>query len=256
MTNPRKPDFALKVRVGTAGWSIRRQYCALGPVGGSHLERYSLRLSCAEINSSFHRSHRSSTYARWAMSTPADFRFSVKAPRAITHDCALSPTLGQMATFLTEVGNLGDKLGPILFQLPPRQSFEEPAARAFFTLFRDLYPTGNAVLEPRHSAWFLPEAGHLLEEFHISRVIADPPRAAAVERPGGYPGLIYYRLHGSPRVYYSGYSVAWLNDLAKRIWTQHPTSEVWCIFDNTASGAALENAVTLISVLEGRTPES
>ncbi len=239
------------VRIGTAGWSIPSQHVAPVPGSGSHLERYSLLLTCAEINSSFYRPHRPSTYARWADSTPADFRFSVKAPKAITHDCALAPTPEQLQIFLGEVSHLREKLGPILFQLPPRQSFDEPRAHAFFTLFRNLYPTGHAVLEPRHPAWFSPLAAQLLEEFRISRVIADPPRASAVTPPAGYLGLIYYRLHGSPRIYYSSYSGAWLNDLATDLRAPHPTSEAWCIFDNTASGAALANAVTLASALKG-----
>ena len=243
------------VRIGTAGWSIPRNHGGPVPGEGSHLERYSLLLSCTEINSSFHLHHRPSTYARWAVSTPADFRFSVKIPKAITHDCALTPTHEQLQSFLSEVGNLGDKLGPILFQLPPRQSFDEPRARAFFTLFRNLHPKGNAVLEPRHPAWFSPEAGRLLEEFRMTRVIADPPRASAAAHTGGYRGLTYYRLHGSPRIYYSSYSGLWLNDLATRLCTEHPTSEVWCIFDNTASGAAFENAVTLTSALKVATSE-
>ena len=243
------------VRIGTAGWSIPRQYGSSAPTVGSRLKRYSLQLTCSEINSSFHRPHRPSTYARWAASTPDDFRFSVKVPMAITHDCALAPTLEQVQSFLSEISSLGDKLGPILFQLPPRQRFEEPGARAFFTLFRDLYPKGEAVLEPRHTGWFSPEAGKLLEDFHLARVIADPPRTSELELSAGHVGLTYYRLHGSPRVYYSSYSRAWLEDLATRVCAQHDT-DVWCIFDNTATGAAFENAVTLTSVLKVGSSES
>ena len=237
------------VRVGTAGWSIPGRFAAVAPTGGSHLERYSLQLACAEINSSFHRPHRPSTYARWAAATPAQFRFSVKAPKAITHDCALAPSLEQVRSFLTEVGNLGDKLGPILFQLPPRQSFDEPRARAFLTLFRDIYPVGDAVLEPRHAGWLSPEAGKLLGQFRLTRVIADPPRASEFALSASDGGPIYYRLHGSPRVYYSSYSQEWLHNLATRVCAQNRV-DVWCIFDNTASGAAFENALALVRALK------
>lgn len=234
-----------ELHIGTAGWSIPRQHAALFPDKGSHLERYSWVLACAEINSSFYRPHRPSTYAHWATSTPDNFRFSVKIPKAITHECALAPTRKQFQIFLDEVRNLSDKLGPLLFQIPPRQSFDETQTRTFLTLFRDLYPDGQAALEPRHPEWFSPEAGRLLREFRMALVIADPAPTSEVAHSARDPGLIYYRLHGSPRVYYSSYSDAWLVKLASTISARLSASSIWCIFDNTASGVAFENALTL-----------
>jgi uncharacterized protein YecE (DUF72 family) len=75
-----------KLLIGTAGWGLDRRYAAHFPEAGSHLERYSRALNAAEINSSFHRPHRRSTYERWAASVPAEFRFSVKLPKTITHE--------------------------------------------------------------------------------------------------------------------------------------------------------------------------
>ncbi|MGZ9032643.1 MAG: DUF72 domain-containing protein [Burkholderiaceae bacterium] len=75
-----------EVRIGTAGWSIPRARAERCASEGSHLARYARVLSCAEINTSFHRSHRYEVYARWAAQTPSGFRFAVKVPRAITHD--------------------------------------------------------------------------------------------------------------------------------------------------------------------------
>jgi uncharacterized protein YecE (DUF72 family) len=75
-----------KLFVGTAGWSLDRRYAAHFPGAGSHLQRYSGSFNAAEINSSFHRPHRRSTYERWAASVPEDFRFSVKLPKTITHE--------------------------------------------------------------------------------------------------------------------------------------------------------------------------
>jgi len=74
------------MRIGTAGWSISREAAAAFPGEGRHLERYGRVLGCAEINSSFHRSHRVEVYQRWAAQTPPGFRFSVKLPRSISHD--------------------------------------------------------------------------------------------------------------------------------------------------------------------------
>jgi len=80
------PDVSPDYRVGTAGWSIPRASAERAPGDGTHLQRYARVLACSEINSSFHRSHRAAVYAKWAASTPSGFRFSVKLPRAITHD--------------------------------------------------------------------------------------------------------------------------------------------------------------------------
>ena len=69
------------IRVGCAGWSLRKEHFELFPATGSHLERYAARFNCVEINSSFYRSHRTATYSRWAEATPHDFRFAVKLPK-------------------------------------------------------------------------------------------------------------------------------------------------------------------------------
>ncbi len=232
------------VRVGTAGWSIPRTSADLVPGDGSHLERYARVLRCTEINSTFYRSSRLSTYARWAASVPESFRFSIKAPRAITHDAALACTPDQLREFLEEAQTLGNRLGPILFQLPPRGMLDLAVAKVFFRRLRDLYG-GAAVLEPRHESWFSNEAEALLQEFRIARVAADPARTPAGAHPGGDTSVIYYRLHGSPRTYYSAYTPEYLMELASTLRRASESASVWCIFDNTASGAAAANALTL-----------
>jgi uncharacterized protein YecE (DUF72 family) len=233
-----------RIRIGTAGWSIPKQCASEFPQIGTHLARYSQVLSCAEINSSFYRSHRLSTWEKWADSVPEGFRFSVKAPKAITHELNLICGPEPLKIFLAEIKILAIRLGPILFQLPPRAAFNPAAAEAFFTLLRDLHP-GPVVLEPRHPSWFTEEADRLLQKFHIARVAADPARISAAATAGGWNQLLYCRLHGSPRMYYSAYPETYLQVLAATI-AQHPAKEIWCVFDNTASGAALGNAHTLM----------
>lgn len=241
----------MSVRIGTAGWSIPRQHAEHFASEGAGLERYARLLRCAEINSTFYRSHRLSTYQRWAATVGEDFRFSVKAPKTITHECGLAPTREQMRGFVEEIGHLAPKVGPLLFQLPPRQAFDKAVARRFFEEVREEYPNGDAVLEPRHPSWFSTEAEMLLREFRIARVVADPPPVPEAARPGGDASLVYYRFHGSPRMYYSSYSAAWLERLAAEMLAQ--TCDVWCIFDNTASGAALGNALELTHFVRGAT---
>jgi uncharacterized protein YecE (DUF72 family) len=236
------------IRIGTAGWSVPKHYAVEFPSAGTHLVRYSKTLNCAEINSSFYRSHRFSTWAKWADSVPDDFRFSVKASRTITHESSLACSREQLQNFLAEVQTLASKLGPILFQLPPKSIFDLSIAKPFLTMFRHQY-SGFAVFEPRHPTWFTAEADHLLEQFQIARVAADPAPVPAAVIPGGWGKLIYYRLHGSPRMYYSEYTESFLRSTAATIARQQETAQVWCIFDNTASGAALGNARNLKRLL-------
>jgi len=243
--------------IGTAGWTVPMQH--LGPFSAqdedaklSHLERYARRLRCVEINSSFHRPHRCATWERWAATTPHDFRFAVKAPKAVTHTAKLVNTGGALLEFFAAVRALGEKLGPVLFQLPPTLAFDEGVAQEFFSTLRELHP-GVAVLEPRHASWFTASADRLLRSFQIARVAADPPKSSeSAAQPGGWPGLCYWRLHGSPRTYYSDYDHRWLQAFAKRLQSREGRSgqnETWVIFDNTALGHATANAVWLDDAL-------
>ena len=144
---------------------------------------------------------------------------------------------------------LGSRAGCLLVQLPPSLAFEARVARAFFTVLRRRFARGIA-LEPRHASWFVSRADDLLEEFEIARVAADPPAAEAGE-PGGWRGLAYFRLHGSPRVYYSSYEDDFLDSLADKLRDlRRRRIPTWCIFDNTTLGAATGNALSLIERLE------
>jgi uncharacterized protein YecE (DUF72 family) len=237
---------AQPVRVGCAGWSIPKQSSSHFTGAGSHLNRYSEFFNCCEINSSFYRSHKPETWERWASSVPAGFRFSVKLPKTITHESKLSGGYDVLSPFFEQIHLLKYKLGPVLIQLPPSLQFDFVRSKAFLTLLRDIY-SGPVALEPRHSSWFEDRADLLLQEFHVARVAADPPCVSIAGMPGGDASLVYFRLHGSPRKYYSAYSRDFLNRLGTQLTSLARTTEVWCVFDNTASGYAIENARQLIS---------
>jgi uncharacterized protein YecE (DUF72 family) len=231
--------------IGTANWNIPRQCQPRFPETGTHLERYAQTLNAVEINSSFHRHHQPRTYARWAASVPHHFRFSIKAPKEITHTRRLIDVQEPLEEFLSEATSLGSKLGPILIQLPPSMQYEKPVAQEFFALVRSLF-AGRLVLEPRHYTWFGEEADHLLGEHQIARVAADPAVLPAAARPGGWSQLRYYRLHGSPRIYYSEYSAEFLAEIAKQV--RDAEVETWCIFDNTAVGHGTGDAIRLLGL--------
>jgi uncharacterized protein YecE (DUF72 family) len=232
--------------VGTAGWSIPPRHAACFPEQGSHLERYSQRFAAVEINSSFYRPHRPSTYARWAASVPADFRFAVKLPREITHTRRLVDVTEPLARFLSEVLVLGPKLGPVLVQLPPSLAFRPEPVDDFLRRLRDAFD-GPVVCEPRHPSWFTDTVDRLLAEHRIGRVAADPAPVPAAAEPGGDRALRYYRLHGSPRMYYSAYAPEYLAALARRL--ALGDGEVWCVFDNTAEGAAAMDGLSVIRAI-------
>lgn len=203
-----------EVRIGTAGWAIPKATDAGFPGEGSHMARYARVLPCAEINSSFHRSHRTEVYARWAAQTPPGFRFSVKLPRTITHEQRLRGTRALLTRFMAEASGLGDRLGVLLVQLPPSLAFETRPVRTFFELLAGQFG-GPVVCEPRHATWFDAPADRLLMKLHVGRVAADPARLPAGATPGG--------------------------DL--RRWPAG--ADCWCLFDNTASGAAASDALRL-----------
>jgi len=147
------------------------------------------------------------------------------------------------------VAGLGDKLGCLLIQLPPSLSFEPGVAAGFFASLRSRIPVPLAC-EPRHPSWFAPPADGLLREMNVLRVAADPACVPEAAEPGGWRGGSYYRLHGSPRVYYSAYSEEYVASLASRLREEAAEGRtVWCIFDNTTLGAATRNSLDLRSRL-------
>jgi uncharacterized protein YecE (DUF72 family) len=236
----------MTLRIGTAGWSIARDQAASFPAEGSGLERYAALLPCAEINSSFHRPHRASTWEKWRDSVPADFRFAVKLPKSVTHEARLADAEHLLDAFLAEASLLGDKLGVLLVQLPPSLALDARVATHFFRQLRERSPAPVTV-EPRHASWFTDEAAALLRDHGVSRVGADPARVPGAEQPLVVDGLAYWRLHGSPVIYRSSYAdrITELTATVRGTDARHK----WIIFDNTASSAATGDALALTRAL-------
>jgi uncharacterized protein YecE (DUF72 family) len=213
------------------------------PADGSTLARYASVFNAVEINSTFRRSHRVKTYERWTSDVPSTFKFSVKTPKSVTHVARLMDCEVAIDAFLNEVTHLGDKLGPLLLQLPPSLAF---VPEIVDPVGRRLSQGGRFTIacEPRHASWFEPEVDRWLADRRIARVAADPARHPGAGEPGGWRGLSYYRLHGSPRMYYSSYGPDALTALREQL-ERDEALEKWCIFDNTASGAAAVDALAL-----------
>jgi uncharacterized protein YecE (DUF72 family) len=240
------------ILLGCAGWSLPGAVREAFGEGASQLARYATRFPATEINSSFHRPHQRSLYEKWAAAVPRDFRFCAKLPKTITHERRMVDCQVLLEAFLAQAGGLGERLACLLVQLPPSFAFDARLAEPFLAMLRGRF-AGALALEPRHASWFTPEADALLRAHEVARVLADPVRHEAGRWPGGWPRRVYLRLHGSPRMYYSSYETTQLRALADRILqAQADGAEVWCMFDNTASGAAAGDALQLQRLLEER----
>lgn len=233
--------------IGCAGWSLGLEFWPEFPAEGTHLQRYAARFNGVEINSSFYRPHRRQTYARWADSVPPGFRFSVKMPKQITHEWRLRDCDQALDEFLGQCEGLADRLGCLLVQLPPSLAFEPASAEAFFVALRQRF-AGAVVLEPRHESWVA--APPMLQAYRIAQAVVDPSRISIDGSAQGWAGVCYWRLHGSPRIYHSAYNERYLQALAEQMQVAAAAgAAVWCIFDNTASGAALGNALALAGLM-------
>lgn len=226
--------------IATAAWSIPKKVADRFAQEGSGLSRYASVFDGVEINSTFYRRHKTSTFARWAESVPDRFRFAVKIPKEITHIRAMKDIAEPFDIFLEDIAPLGEKRGPLLCQLPPSLAFDDDALETAFKTIRDA-DGGPIVIEVRHKSWASAEALDLLKTYAIDRVLADPAPVWPAEDFETPPK--YVRLHGKPKIYYSSYT-----DDEIRSFSDLLTPDGWCVFDNTASGAAIENALTMLEM--------
>ena len=232
--------------MGCAGWQVPAAHRSLVGAGDSVLARYATRLPVVEVNTSFYRPHAARTWAGWAAQVPAGFRFSAKLPREISHDARLQRCGPRLDRFRDEVDGLGRKLGGLLLQLPPSLAFDARVADTFLAMLRRRFDCALAC-EPRHASWFGAAADRLWQRYTVARVAADPALAADAAQPGGSAKQWrYWRLHGSPRMYYSQYGDAALEALAQKL-----RGGDWVLFDNTAHGHALGDAARLQDHLRG-----
>ncbi len=168
----------------------------------------------------------------------------MKLPKLITHELRLDSCSDEVRDFCDAVSELGEKLGAVLVQLPPSLDFDQRNANSLFEQLSQLLHA-PVVCEARHPSWFTAAVDRFLGTLSVARVVADPP-VCPVQEPASAPvGLSYYRLHGHPKIYYSSYETAYLRALTARLSVAARSAAVWCIFDNTAAGAAWPNALAL-----------
>lgn len=226
--------------IATAAWSIPKAVAHRFPGEGTILGRYAAVFKGVEINSTFYRNHRPSTFARWAEDVPDDFRFAVKIPREITHGRRLRDVGEPFVRFIEEIAPLGRKTGPLLCQLPPSLAFHAEEADRAFAAMRQIH-AGPLAVEVRHKSWASEPALKLLRRHAMDRVLASPAPVWQADDFSEPPR--YVRLHGTPKMYYSRYTDEEIRGFARVL-----ADDGWCVFDNTASGAASENALTMLEL--------
>ena len=237
-----------EVRIGTSGWVYPHWRSAFYPTRipqKGWLEWYATRFSTVEVNATFYRLPAASTFLGWYERTPPDFVFACKASRGITHLRKLREAAPLAAVFLERVAVLGRKLGPILFQLPPRWACDEGRLAAFLT---GLPSGGRHVFEFRDPSWWRDPVFRLLEHHGCAFCIQDlRGRESPVVLTAPF---VYVRLHGPREAYRGSYTPAALARWAARIegWARSGR-DVYVYFDNDEGAFAPKNASQLVDLL-------
>ena len=240
-------DWRQRIRIGTSGWHYKHWQPVFYPKGlatDDFLRHYRQYFDSVEINNSFYSLPTQETLVTWRKSVPEGFLFSVKASRYITHMKKLKDPRESVGNFLGRIRSLGNTLGPILFQLPPRWRLNLGRFEEFLTVLPQL----RFAFEFRDPSWFDSHIYELLEGKNRAFCIYDlDGRLSPIETPGGF---VYVRLHGPDGPYQGRYQTQALAGWAGRLssWAREGR-DVFCYFDNDQSGYAVQNARELQSML-------
>ena len=279
-----------KLFIGTSGWMYKDWQGKFYPEKlpqRKWLEYYGQHFKTVEVNSTFYHSMKLTAFENWFRSTPDDFVFAVKASRFITHIKRLKPDRETIKNFIESVTALGDKLGTILWQLPPRFKAEAERLEAFLVLSSGIIDHSNSqknsidyelrttnsklkmAFEFRDPSWFNESIYQILRKHNAALVIAEsggywPYSAKAstdakamADESEGKPfeevitaDFVYLRFHGEGGTYSTSYTDQELEEWSKKIkkW-QRAGIDVYAYFNNDVAGFAVENAKALIDMV-------
>jgi uncharacterized protein YecE (DUF72 family) len=242
--------MSASVRIGTSGWEYRHWAGDFYPADlrrDRWLEHYAANFDTVELNNSFYRLPEGSTFAGWARRVPKDFVFSVKASRYLTHIKRLREPREPLERFWSRARRLGDRLGPVLYQLPPRWTPDEERLRSFLAAL----PDASQAIEFRDRRWYTPRIMASMDDAGIALCLHDMAGSASPPLPLG--PLVYLRFHGSDRRYGGRYPGQRLSAWADRIvgWAGHGLP-VWAYFNNDLGGHAVRDAIRLREMVDRR----
>jgi uncharacterized protein YecE (DUF72 family) len=236
--------------VGTSGWHYKHWIGDFYPPGfpaSKMLAWYAREFQTVEINNSFYRLPDANAFAQWAESVPPSFVFAVKASRYITHIKRLKDPEDPLKLLFSRVEQLGSRLGPVLFQLPPNWKADIPRLSKFLSLLRG---RRGCAIEFRDESWYTEEVWELLRRHNVALCLHDWASAPwARELTANFT---YIRFHGRNGKYGGNYPDRILRDWAGRIgsWAGR-LSEVFAYFNNDLAGHAVRNAKSLRSMFDG-----
>lgn len=237
-----------KLKIGTSGWHYKHWVGDFYPPkfpSSKMLSWYAQHFHTVEINNSFYRLPAEETLRKWSDTVPADFCFSVKASRFITHIKRLSDPENAVERFLSRANALNGKLGPILFQLPPHWHVNVERLESFVSAL----PRGQRfVLELRDLSWYVPAVYVLLQRHNVALCLHD---WHAAQWPITLTAdFTYIRLHGTSGHYAGNYTRQMLQGWADRIRDWEPSlNQIFVYFNNDVGGNAIRNAKTLGALL-------
>lgn len=236
-----------EVRIGTSGWAYKDWNGPFYPdevKAKDRLSCISRRFPTLEINASFYRMPTDKAVAGWREQTPDDFLFAWKASRYITHNKKLNDPADSLAYMFERIRGLGDKIGPVLFQLPPNLHRNDERLAAFL---KALPKKGRLAFEFRHPSWYDPAILDLLRDHGAAFCISDHHDAPAPFEVTA--DFVYLRGHGPGGLYRGRYGEAALRDWAAHVRRWRKDHDVFVYFDNDIKSAAPADAQQLIDIL-------
>jgi uncharacterized protein YecE (DUF72 family) len=238
------------VRIGTSGWEYRhwagRFYPAELP-RDRWLEHYAAEFDTVELNNPFYRLPEAEQFATWASRVPPSFRYAVKASRYLTHVRRLREPAEPLERLWSRARRMDERLGPVLYQLPPRWRPNHERLAAFLAAI----PAGDQAIEFRDRRWYGARTAGMLREAGVALCLHDMPGSATRPEPAG--PFAYVRFHGSAGRYMGSYSsqrlAAWADRLAA--WAAGGMA-VWAYFNNDVDGHAVRDAARLRTFVDRR----
>lgn len=237
-----------KIFIGTSGWSYKHWKGNFYPAEIKDKDKFSFYLKyfkTVEINNSFYHLPTEKTFRDWRAKTPKKFIFSVKASRYITHNKKLMTDDNSLDYFLSRAEKLREKLGPILFQLPPSWKLNLQRLEEFLSRLPKKH---RYTFEFRNKTWFEESTYELLQKYNCALCIYElEGYLSPIEVTADF---VYIRLHGPGNKYQGNYTKTVLNKWARRCkdW-QRDGKDVFVYFDNDQEGYAAFNAQTLLGTI-------
>ena len=238
------------IHIGTSGWHYKHWKGPFYPADIAEADQfnyYSRYFSTVEINNSFYMLPSTETFSGWRKAAPSHFLFAVKASRFITHMKKLNLDAQGVKKFFSHADKLNEKLGPILFQLPPKWNVNTERLENFLAVL----PRGHQyAFEFRNQTWYNDDVYAILEKHNAAFCIYELEHQLSPLQVTA--DFVYVRLHGPGKKYQGTYTNAVLNTWASRCtkWRDEK-KQVFVYFDNDQEGYAVRNALTLYQLVNG-----